>query len=166
MSSPPSPNPFQQKYRVGADFGVEGDEVVVFGPIEDRLEGMRPLLWFSEWGDGVFVGSLPESTQRRIDKLVDRTMFRDEAQYHHQVQFMQRWLDMTQWAMDDEGVPQRVIERVLNRLVYGAPDPNDAHERVATHEQMREMMEKMPLNTRAVSDLLNGPVQKGKISNG
>lgn len=99
---------------------------------------------------------LPDSTQRRIDKLVDRGMYHNEAQYHHQVRFMQRWLDMTQMALRDEGADEHFIECVLNRLVYGVPDPNDAHERIDMREYTRELMEKMPLNQRNIRDLLDG----------
>lgn len=100
--------------------------------------------------------ALPDSTQRRMDKLVDPLMYHNEAQYHNEVKVMQRWLDMTKMAMEDEDISPRVVERVLNRVVYGAPNPLDAYERVDMHQQMRQMAEKMPINQEWVNDLLNG----------
>lgn len=105
---------------------------------------------------------LPDSTQRRMDKLVDRSMYHNEAHYHAQVQLMQRWLDMTKMAMEDERLDAELIERVLNRVVLGAPNPFDAHERIDTHHQMREMAEKMPINQEWVNDLLNGPARSDR----
>jgi hypothetical protein len=102
--------------------------------------------------------AIPDSTQRRLDKLVDRNMYRNEAQYHAQVRLMQRWLDMTQMAMRDEGIDVSTAERVLNRVVFGAPDPSNAYERIDMHEQMREMAEKTPINMESVNKLLRTPV--------
>jgi hypothetical protein len=91
--------------------------------------------------------AIPDSTQRRINKLVDRNLFNTEAQYHAQVQLMQRWLDMTKMAMEDEGLDYTLIERVLNRVVYGAPNPYDGYERVDMQKLMHELNMRMPIDT-------------------
>jgi hypothetical protein len=44
MSSPQKPNQFRS-YRMGIDVGREGDEVIVFGPIEDDLSNFTVLGW-------------------------------------------------------------------------------------------------------------------------
>jgi hypothetical protein len=49
-------SPFQS-YRIGADVGREGDEVVIIGPIEDSLRNFKPIRWASEWGEGEFDGN-------------------------------------------------------------------------------------------------------------
>jgi hypothetical protein len=67
--------------------------------------------------------------REHLDRLVDRRMYLTDATYNAQVALCRRWLEATKMAMEDEGVPDTVAERVLSRLVYGAPSSDTAYTR-------------------------------------
>lgn len=98
--------------------------------------------------------SLPDSTQRRLDSMVDPEMYRHEPLYHGMVSQFRMWLIGAEMAMRDEEVDNEVIECVLNRMVYGHPSGAEAHERRDLMRQQQEMLEKMPLNTGVLMGLL------------
>lgn len=97
---------------------------------------------------------LPESTQRRLNYMVDPEMYRHEPLYHGMVSQFRMWLVGAEMAMRDEEVDNEVIECVLNRMVYGHPSGAEAHERRDLMRQQREMAEKMPPNTGVLTNLL------------
>ena len=81
------------------------------------------------------------AANERLGRLVDRRLYNTDAMYHAEVRRFQHLLDITRMAMEDEGVDPRVIDRVLNRIVYGVPDGADAYERIDKHrEEVRRLM--------------------------
>lgn len=65
----------------------------------------------------------------RLGRLVDRHLYNTDAQYHADVRRVSHLIEMTRMALEDEDVAPDVIERVVNRLVYGVPSGADAYER-------------------------------------
>ena len=68
-------------------------------------------------------------TDARINALIDPSMYHQDAQYHAEVARLRLMLRMIEMALKDEGVDQDVAERVVNRLVYGVPDPGAGYTR-------------------------------------
>ena len=71
-----------------------------------------------------------EARDRRIGRLVDRNLMGTDAYYNAQVRLFRNWLVGAEMAMEDEGVDLTVIERVLNRMIYGTPSGAEAYERI------------------------------------
>jgi len=72
---------------------------------------------------------------RRLGRLVDRDLYNTDAQYHAEVRGFEHFLSIVRRAMEHEVVDPRVIDRVLNRIVDGAPDGADAYERIESHDE-------------------------------
>lgn len=78
-------------------------------------------------------------TDGRLNFLVDKAMYHNEALYHAQVEQFRSWLKMTEMAMEDENIHPDKIERMLNRLVYGVPNSSDAYLRQEERERMLQL---------------------------
>lgn len=70
-----------------------------------------------------------------LKELVDHKMYARDARYYAQIAMFQKWLRMTEMAMEAEGVTPDAATRVLNRVVYGVPDASEAYARRAEYEQ-------------------------------
>ena len=73
---------------------------------------------------------LPRSVEIKLNRLVDTYADQHDATYHQMRSTFVQWLETTQMALEDEGVNYQVIERVLNRLVFGHPSGALAYERM------------------------------------
>ena len=89
-----------------------------------------------------------EYGQRRYESLlaglVDRNAVANDPWYHTQIAMFRNWLRATEAAMEDEDVERRVIERVLNRIVYATPSGADAYERIERQRLDLEAIRQMP----------------------
>lgn len=77
--------------------------------------------------------------EARLDRLVDKKLMGTDAHYHAQVRLFSGWLTQAEMAMEDEDVDRGVIRRVLNRMVYGAPDGTEAYERIENQQVLIDM---------------------------
>jgi hypothetical protein len=82
-----------------------------------------------------------ETTERRLNALIDREACNSDAFYAAQISQLRTWLTMTELALEDEGIEPATVERILNRLVYGTPSGADAPLRRHTDEEMRKLIE-------------------------
>lgn len=83
-----------------------------------------------------------------------------DSQVHADVERLRHLVEATERAMVDEGVPARVRERVVNRIVFGEPEGREAVY-VSRREQMMAMA-KLPLPTdpwAGLPDPSAGPVR-------
>lgn len=89
------------------------------------------------------------TNRKKIDSLIDRWLARipdaDKAymrdpQYHMQVRWMRRTFTALDLAMEDEGIPEQVRDRILRTLIHGAPDESEALQRM---EGLRFQAEKL-----------------------
>ena len=105
-----------------------------------------------------------------VDLTVARYMERDrdtarayhlDPQVHADVERLRQYVDATERAMADEGVPRQARERVINRIVFGEPEDRDAVY-VTRREQMQAMAKMQMPSAEAWKRLLEpdaGPVR-------
>lgn len=79
---------------------------------------------------------MSDFTDRALGRYLDQqpgirqALIEDPVQ-HAQTELMRRMLDATDRAMADEGVPEEVRRRVVNRVVWGEPEGFvDVHARI------------------------------------
>lgn len=65
--------------------------------------------------------------------------YMNDAQYHAQIDFMTRLMEIFDLAMEQEGLRRNVRYEILQRVMLAAPDPAEAKKRV-------EIMKNMKLN--------------------
>jgi len=68
-----------------------------------------------------------------------RNAYLNDAQYHAQIDFMTRLMEIFDLAMDQEGLSLAQRYGVLQRVMLSAPDPDEAKKRI-------EMMKEMTIN--------------------
>lgn len=91
---------------------------------------------------------MSEFTDRTLSRYLDQqpgmrhALLHDPAQ-HMQVEVLRRTLDMVERALADEGVPDDVQRRVVNRVVWGEPEGY-----VDVHAQMDRQRLAMAENVR------------------
>jgi hypothetical protein len=92
--------------------------------------------------------------ERYLTARSDLDAFKNDAQFHAEVQRLRRLLGATDKAMDAEGVDEPTRDRVMYRLLYGIepessyapPDFRDARNRLEDRQAtiMREMRLPLP----------------------
>lgn len=71
-----------------------------------------------------------------------------DAVTHFQTHYIDTMLTLADMAMEDEGIPEHVRQRVIRTVVYGSPNPADAELRITQHEQdvARLLEQNLPLD--------------------
>jgi hypothetical protein len=64
---------------------------------------------------------LDQKNQERLNKMFNPNLAQD-ATYRVLTAQFSHWLAGAQMAMEDEGLPDHLVQRVLNRMIYGHPD--------------------------------------------
>jgi hypothetical protein len=82
---------------------------------------------------------------RYQERLGDRRTYLEDPQNHWQWKWIRRMLDITDMAMEDEGVDEHSRERVIRTILYGAPDPLEAEQRIQRQQEMVERLKTAPV---------------------
>lgn len=97
-----------------------------------------------------------------MSRLVDETLHRFRTRmptpdaaarldptHHWKTTWMQRMLHLVDMAMDDEGVPADVRQRVVRTLLFGSPDETEATQRYEVDQQrIQDLMGQPPAPVR------------------
>ena len=80
--------------------------------------------------------------ERYLTGPMQRDAFRNDPQYHHNVNLLRRMVTATEQAMTAEGISVEVRDRVVYRVLFGEPpesyaepDFREAHRRMADRDQ-------------------------------
>jgi hypothetical protein len=80
--------------------------------------------------------------ERYLAEPMQRDAFRNDPQYHHNVDLLRKMVTATEQAMAAEGIGPEVRDRVIHRLLFGEapesyaePDFREAHRRMADRDQ-------------------------------
>lgn len=89
-----------------------------------------------------------------VDRLMDRWLNRipdarraysNDPQYHAQIAWMRRAFAAFDLAMEDEGIPEQVRERILRTLLHGGPSEAEALQRMEALRSQVENLSAAPL---------------------
>jgi hypothetical protein len=64
--------------------------------------------------------------------------------YQYEMTILRDTLDRLEVILDDEGIPRDTAERVIRCMLYGAPSPAAAEERMRRENEVAEQLNRMP----------------------
>ena len=105
-----------------------------------------------------------EQRLRRLTQGFGESAAKDPL-YAASMHMFRSWLTQAEMAMEDEGVSNSVIRKVLNRMVYGHPIPADAPDIVRMRrEDVEGLVARAPVPPIAVTPSLAAEYGKYGIS--
>lgn len=67
-----------------------------------------------------------------------------DAAFAYQRAVLRDLLTRLEVILEDEGIPGPTTERVIRCLLYGSPSPADAELRIRQHDEMIQLMQRLP----------------------